>query len=290
MFYRLLKSAFVDQLAYATAFVAALWAFADKHHPPVIPTFLNGVSPLYGVAVSSFAGALLICKYVFMAGEAQVVDRLKDTLAQRESMLAERDAAVTDLTERLAMSVATENAAKNRLDVFENRDTEFQISELRKKIRTLEDDKKTALTAAVSSMKDQIRQLRGIEDEQVQHAVDVLNREMGLLETEIKKGELSLYELSLKVTELRENIYDLSLIALSGTSEGKQTAEEAALNFFRMDKNSDPFSMEQTYKFLKVAFHPDRFSSDALKQDAKKYFQQTVQAYNSLKERVKTSP
>jgi len=39
-----------------------------------------------------------------------------------------------------------------------------------------------------------------------------------------------------------------------------------------------------------VAFHPDRFSSDALKQDAKKYFQQTVQAYNSLKERVKTSP
>jgi hypothetical protein len=283
------KSAFVDQLAYATAFLTALWAFADTYHPPVIPAFMSGLSPLYGIAASSFAGALLICKYVFMAGEAQVVSRLEDIIAQQEAVLVSRERSITDLSEKLAMAEATEKAVKTRLDIFENKDSELHVSELRKRIREYEDDKKTAFGAGVTSMKAQLREFRGIEDEQIQHAVDVLNREIGLLEQEIKKGELSFYEMSLKISDIRENIFDLSLITFSGTANGKMGGEDTQLNFFRMDKNTDQFSMEQTYKFLKVAFHPDRFSSESLKHDAKKYFQQTVQAYNSLKERMKAS-
>ena len=285
----MLKSAFIDQLAYATAFLTALWAFADKHHPPVIPGFLAGLSPLYGVAVSAFAGALLIGKYVFIAGAAKVVHQLKDEISHQEAALAERSAKVTDLTEKLAMTVANESALRNRLDIFENKDSELHVSELRKRIREYEDDKKTACSASVTAMKEQLRELRDVRDEQVQHAVDVLSREIDLLETEIKKGELSYYEMSLKIADIRENIFDLCLVSLSATTEGKQAGEEAAYNFFRMDKNADSFSMEQTYKFLKVAFHPDRFSSESLKQDASKYFQQTVQAYNTLKDRMKAS-
>jgi hypothetical protein len=289
VFYRFLKSAFIDQLAYATAFLTALWAFADKHHPPMIPGFLSGVSPLYGVAVSAFAGALLIGKYVFIAGAAKVVNQLKDEITQQEAVLADRSVKLTDLTEKLAMTVANESALRNRLDIFENKDSELHVSELRKRIREYEDDKKTACGAGVSAMREQLRELRDVRDEQVQHAVDVLSRETDLLEVEIKKGELSFYEMSLKISDIRENIFDLCLISLSGTAEGKQTGDEAAFNPFRMGKNDDSFSMEQTYKFLKVAFHPDRFSSESLKQDASKYFQQTVQAYNTLKERMKAS-
>ena len=285
----MMKSAFVDQLAYSTAFLTALWAFAFKHHPPVIPAFMSGVSPLYGGAVSAFAGALLIGKYVFIAGAAKVVQQLKNEITRLEVALADRAATVTDVTEKLAMTEANEKALRHRLDLFENKDSELHVSELRKKIREYEDDKRTAATTFVAGMKQQLRELRDVRDEQIQHAVDILNREIDLLETEIKKGELSSYEMSLKIGDIRENIFDLCLVSLSGTPEGKQAGEEAAFNFFRMDKNADSFSMEQTYKFLKVAFHPDRFSSDSLKHDANKYFQQTVQAYNTLKERMKAS-
>lgn len=283
----MLRSAVVDQLAYASAFVTALWAFADKHHPPVIPGFLTGISPMYGVAVSSFAGALLIGKHVFMAGEAKAVGRLKNEISQIEKTLQARETTIADITEKLAMVTANEKAIKNRLELFENRDSEAHLGELRKRIREYEDDKKTAATAIVTGMKEQLAELRSVSDEQVLHAVEVLTREIDLLDSEIKKGDTSFYELSLKITDIRENIFDLCLISVSGDAGVRQPGEEGAFNFFRTDTNSDLSSMEQTYKFLKVAFHPDRFSSDSLKHDAKKYFQQTVQAYNSLKERMK---
>jgi preprotein translocase subunit Sec63 len=52
---------------------------------------------------------------------------------------------------------------------------------------------------------------------------------------------------------------------------------------------TDPSQIDRIYKFLKVAFHPDRFSSKGLKEEAKIHFQEAVQAYNALKERLRAT-
>jgi len=97
--------------------------------------------------------------------------------------------------------------------------------------------------------------------------------------------------LILKVSELRENIFDLSVIGLRSSAGQNESAGRQSPNckFQWFDYETDPLRLERIYKFLRVAFHPDRFSSEGLKEEAKIHFQQTVHAYNLYKDRFKAT-
>jgi hypothetical protein len=289
MIYRLLTSKLTDRLAYITAGITALWDFIVRMHPAQLPQFMQGVSPLWGVSVSVFFGALLICKYIFIEGNALTIKQLKSEKAHLEGTIAKRDATVASLTETVNTLRTTEKDLNGRLEALREKESSSQLSELRKKIRELEIDNKTSLSVVSRNLKERLNDIKS-DDQQIVFAVNVLRQELELVENEIKRGEISSYELSLKISGINENLFDLQAIMLSSLKEADgQNNDNASLNFLRMGEHTDPSCLDMTYKFFKVAFHPDRFSSEALKNEAHRYFQQTVQAYNSFKRKTRAS-
>jgi len=100
---------------------------------------------------------------------------------------------------------------------------------------------------------------------------------------------MSLYEVVLTINEIREHTYDLTLIRLqSGNGQEESVRDHRQpRDFSWFNAETDPSRIDRIYKFLKVAFHPDRFSSEGLKEEAKIHFQEAMQAYSTLKERLR---
>jgi hypothetical protein len=290
LLFRILKSPFTDKLAYASAVVAALCWLLHARYPAIFPGPLKATAHICTTIVASLAGGMMIAKYVLREGYLRL---MQDVKAEKEAFavrIEKQEAALRDLQEERDRISERESLLKNRLKNFETSVTEAQLSSLRKKIRVDEEERKTSLTLLAHELGDHLRELDGVADEDIVRAAAVLKKETQLLENEIKKGEMSLYELVLKISEIREHIYDLALIRLQSAGQ-EETARDQRQprDFSWFAAENDPSRVERIYKFLRVAFHPDRFSSERLKEEAKIHYQEAVQAYNTLKERFRTT-
>jgi hypothetical protein len=290
LLFRILKSPFTDRLAYASAVVAALCWLLHARYPAIFPGPLKATAHIFTTIVASLAGGMMIAKYVLREGYLRL---MQDVKAEKEAFavrIEKQEAALRDLQEERDRISERESLLKNRLKNFETSVTEAQLSSLRKKIRVDEEERKTSLTLLAHELGDHLRELDGVADEDIVRAAAVLKKETQLLENEIKKGEMSLYELVLKISEIREHIYDLALIRLQSAGQ-EETARDQRQprDFSWFAAENDPSRVERIYKFLRVAFHPDRFSSERLKEEAKIHYQEAVQAYNTLKERFRTT-
>jgi hypothetical protein len=292
MLYRFITSGYTDALAYSSAFVTALWIFVARQYASELPGFLASVSPLYGLALSAFAGALLICKYVCFDGHAETINRFKADQYRMETMVRSRDQAAVELTKEAAERTAEISALRSKIVTMEENSPTNQLREMRRQLRTAEDDKKSALTVLVKNLQTRLAILRDIQDDQLRFAADVLRQEVELIENELKRGERTYYELCLKIVDISDNLSelnDIDLAATLGQTAHQGSVAETWLNFIRVNDNSDPAAVERSFKFFKVAFHPDRFSSESLKVEATKYFQHSINAHNSVKRRDKAA-
>ena len=286
MLYRLIISGYTDRLAYVSAFVTAIWLFAARQYASQIPGFLAALSPLYGVAVSIFSGALLICKYICLEGNSLTVSRLNAQKSVLEDTVKEREAALLELTEKIVVLEADNSLLRGRIVAMEENSPALQLSELRRKLRVSEDDMKSALTVLVKNLQNRLSMMKDVDDTQLLFAADVLRKEVELVENEIKRGSIAFYELCLKIVDIGEKLSELKDINLTAAFEqgAKQgNSADTWLSFIRANDNSDPAAVERAFKFFKVAFHPDRFKSEPLKVEATRYFQHSINAHNSLK-------
>lgn len=286
MLYRFIISGYTDKLAYASAFITAIWMFTARQYASAIPEYLAVVSPYYGVAFSTFTGALLICKYICIDGNAEKVDQLNAEKAGLEEIVKKRDLIAVELHARIDALSAENKELSNRIATMEENSPTVQLAELRRKLRSSEDDRKSALIVFVKNLQTRLNMLSEVHDVQLRFAADVLRKEVDLVENEIKRGDIGLYELCLKIVNIGEKLSELKDIDIAATLH--QTATEGGfsetwLNFIRVNDNSDPDAVERSFKFFKVAFHPDRFKSESLKAEATRYFQQSINAHNSLK-------
>ncbi|MCG6537173.1 MAG: hypothetical protein L7F78_21295, partial [Syntrophales bacterium LBB04] len=154
-----------------------------------------------------------------------------------------------------------------------------------------DEDRKTCLTFLVHELKNRLQELDNVNDHEMARAAAVLKKETQMVEDEIKKGTVSLYELVLKINEIREYIHDLAIIRIqSGDGHEENFSDHRQPRDFPwFDADADPSRIDRVYKFLKVAFHPDRFSSEGLKKEATVHFQEMVQAYKTVKERLRST-
>jgi hypothetical protein len=291
LLFRVLKSSFTDKLAYVSAVAAALCWLVHARYPAIFPVELKATAHIYATIAASLAGGMLIAKYVLGEGYLRSMQEVKAEKEAFAGMIQRLEAAMGEIKEERDRISERESALKNKLKSFENNATEAQLSSLRKKIRLDEENRKTSLALLVHELKNHLLELDDVKDRDMAHAAAVLKKETELLENEIKKGEMSLYELVLKIIEIREHIYDLRLIRLQaggGQEEGARDHRQPR-DFPWFAAETDPSRIDRLYKFLRVAFHPDRFSSEGLKEQAKIHFQEAVQAYNNLKERLRAT-
>jgi hypothetical protein len=293
MLYRFIISGFIDALAYITALCTALWIFGVWQYSTVIPGCLTAVSPLYGVAVAVFCGALLICKYICLEGNSEAINLLNAEKLRLESSVMARDLTLAELKQKTAALNTEISVLRNKIVVMEENSPERQLSEMRMKLRASEEDKKSALSVLVKSLQARINVMLAIKDPQLLFAADVLRQEVGLVENELKRGELSYYELCLKMVDISAKIIELNEIVLVSSFEQTEKPDSIAetwLHFIRANDNSDPAAVERAFKFFKVAFHPDKFVSEAQKVEATRYFQQSINAHNSVKRMENAAP
>ena len=290
LLFRILKSSFTDKLAYFSAVAGALCWLIHARYPAIFPGPLKATAHIYTTIVASLAAGMMIAKYVLREGYLRLMQEVKAEKEALAAMVERLEAAMREVHEERDRISERESLLKNRLKNFESSATEAQLSSLRRKIRTDEEERKTSLALLAHELKDHLQELDAVDDGDIARAAAVLRKETQLLENEIKKGEMSLYELVLKISEIREHIYDLTLIRLqSGEQEGNVRDQRQPRDFPWFAAENDPSRVERVYKFLRVAFHPDRFSSDRLKEEAKIHYQEAVQAYNTLKERFRTT-
>jgi hypothetical protein len=292
MLYRFITSAYPDMLAYASALVAAIWMFLAQQYASAIPGYLATVSPHYGLVFSAFTGALLICKYICLDGNAQKVAQLNSENKRLEVIVKNRDLDLVDLNEKADTLTGENNELRKLIATMEENSPAVQLGELRRKLRLSEDDRKSALIVFVKNLQARLNMLSEVDDVQLLFAADVLRKEVELVENELKRGDIPLYELCLKIVNIGEKLSELKDIDLAATLEqtSKQVnVSEAWLNFIRVNDNSDPAAVERSFKFFKVAFHPDRFATEALKVEATRYFQHSINAHNNVKRRDKTA-
>jgi hypothetical protein len=284
MLYRLITSGYTDTLAYITALVTALWMFAARQYAAELPGFLVAVPPEYGIAVSAFCGALLIGKYIFLDGTAETISQLESEKQRLEKIIITRDLTAAEQKRKAAALDAEISMLRNRIVVLEENAPDKQLSALRKKLRATEDDKKAALTVLLKSLQARLAMMREVHDPQLLFAANVLSQEVELVENELKRGERSYYELCLKIVDISDNLSELKDIELAATFDQTHSGNVADtwLNFIRVNDNSDPAAVERAFKFFKVAFHPDKFTSESQKVEATRYFQQSINAHNSL--------
>ena len=263
----------------------------QARYPALFPGSLKTSVHIYDAVFAALAGGLLIAKYVFMEGYRRTIQEIqaeKEALAAIIQRLEGDNLKIREERNRIS---ERETVLKNRLKSFETSEMALQQSSLRKKIRSDEDDRRTALTFLLHELRSRLQELDPLEDRDIVRAEAVLKKELQLLENEVKKGERSLYELVLMINEIRDSILDLILLRLQSGAGQEEGAHDhwPPQDFHWFASETDPSRLERIYKFLKVAFHPDRFSSEGLKEEAKIHFQEAVQAYRTLKERLRTT-
>jgi hypothetical protein len=241
--------------------------------------------------LASLAAGMMIAKYVLMEGYLRSIKELINENEAFAGTIQRLEGAMLEIREDREQISERESVLKNRLKSFENSEKEAQLSSLRKKIRMDDEDRKTCLTFLVHELRTRLQELDNINDHDIVRAAAVLGKEIQMVEDEIKKGTVSLYELVLKINEIREYTHDLAIIRLqSGDGQGENLRDHRQPRDFPwFGADADPSRIDRIYKFLKVAFHPDRFTSEGLKKEAKVYFQETVQAYSTLKERIRST-
>jgi len=291
LLFRILKSSFTDKLAYISAVAGALCWLVHAWYPAILPGQLRATAHIYVTILASLAAGMMIAKYVLMEGylrSMQVLITEKDAFA---ATIAKLEGTMLEIREDRDRISERESVLKNKMKSFENSETEAQLSSLRKKIRLDDEDRKTCLSFLVHELKNRLQELDNVNDQDIAQAAAVLKKETQMVEDEIKKGTVSLYELVLKINEIREYIHDLAIIRLqSGDGQGENVRDHRQPRDFPwFDADADPSSIDRIYKFLKVAFHPDRFSSEGLKKEATTYFQETVRAYRTVKERLRST-
>jgi hypothetical protein len=290
LLFRIFKSSFTDQLAYSSAVAAALCWLLHAWQPALLPGPLRAAH-IYMTILASLAAGMMIAKYVFMEGFLRSMQNL---LAEKEAFAAtiqRLEGSLLSIREDRERISAREAILKNKLKNFENSETEAQLSSLRKKIRLDEEDRKACLAFLLHELRNRLQELDKIADPEIAHVAAVLEKETQMVESEIKKGTVSLYELILKINEIHDYIHDLAIIRLQ-SGEGQEESghdRRQHRDFPWFDDQTDPSRLDRIYKFLKVAFHPDRFSSAGLKEEAKIHFQEAAQAYSTLKERLRTT-
>lgn len=285
MFYRLITSGYTDAFAYISAFVSALWIFVAQQYASVLPA-LAFVSPVYGVAVAAFFGALLICKHICLEGNADALHVLNAEKSRLAATVQIRDQVATELKQNIAALNAEVSTLRSTIATMEENSSTRQLSELRMKLRTTEEDKKAALSVLVKNLQARLAMLTENQDPQLLYAADILRQELGLLDTELKRGEFSDYELCIKIVDISgklSEIHEINLVSSFEQSVKPGSVAETWLHFIRANDNSGPAAVERSFKFFKVAFHPDKFNSESLKVEATKYFQHSINAHNSVK-------
>ncbi len=286
MLYRFITSGYTDILAYASAFITAIWIFTALQYNALMPGCLVSVSFLYGVVVATFFGALLICKYICLEGNVETIRLLDAEKSLLEEDVKNRDLSVAELNKSTSALHKEIGILRNRIAAMEENSPDKQLSELRMKLRFSEEDKKAAFSVLVKNLQARLNVLTDVHDPQLLFAADVLRREVGLVETELKRGEFSHYELCIKIVDIYEKLTelgDIHLVSSLDQSVKPDSVAETWLHFIRVNDNSDPAAVERSFKFFKVAFHPDRFTSDSLKVEATRYFQHSINAHSSVK-------
>ena len=288
LLFRILKSSFTDKLAYISAVAGALCWLVHAWYPAILPGQLRVTAHIYMTILASLAAGIMIAKYVLMEGYLRSV---KDLITEKEAFavtIQKLEVAMQEIREDRDRTWERESVLKNKLKSFENSETEAQFSSLRKKIRLDDEDRKTCLAFLVRELRNRLQELDHVDDQDIARAAAVLKKETQMVEDEIKKGTISLYELVLKMSEIREYIHDLAIIRIQSGDGQKENVRDhrQPRDFPWFDADADPSRIDRIYKFLKVAFHPDRFSSEGLKKEATFYFQETVRAYKTLKERL----
>jgi hypothetical protein len=286
MFYKFITSGYTDTLAYSSALLAALWIFVARQYASDMPKYLASVPTEYGLVVAAFSGALFICKYICLDGAKQTISLLNTEKNRLEGVVRNRDLAASELNKKIIELETETGVLRNRIAMMEENSPATQLSDMRKKLRAAEDDKIAALTVMIKNLQARLDILADVHDSQMLYAVDVLRQEVELVVNEIKRGELSYYELCLKVVDISDNLSDLREIELAASIDQtvkKGSVADIWLNFIRANDNADHASVERSFKFFKVAFHPDRFDSESLKVEATRYFQHSINAHNSVK-------
>ena len=291
LLFRILKSSFTDKLAYVSAVAGALSWLIHAWYPAILPGQLRATAHIYMTIMASLAAGMMIAKYVLMEGYLRSMQEL---LAEKEAFavtIQRLEVAMLEIREDRDRISERELVLKNKLKGFENSETEAQLSSLRKKIRLDDEDRKTCLGFLARELRNRLQELDNINDQDIARAAAVLTKETQMVEDEIKKGTVSLYELVLKINEIRENTHDLAIIRLqSGDGQEENVSDHRQPRDFPwFDADADPSRIDHIYQFLKVAFHPDRFSSEGLKKEATTYFQETVRAYRTVKERLRST-
>jgi prefoldin subunit 5 len=283
---KILRSSFTDKLAYVSAVAGALCWVIHARYPVLFPGSLKVSAHIYATVLASLAGGMLIAKYVFMGGYLRAIQELNAEKEAFEGTIQRMEGDIREIREERDSISERESALGNRLKSLENGEMAVQMSSLRKKIRSDEEDEKAVLGFLLHELRGHLHELDSVDDREIVRAVMVLKKELQLLESEIKKGERSLYELVLKMNEIRENVLDLTLIRLQsmGGQEENACGHRKPNGHQWFDGETDPSRVERVYKFLKVAFHPDRFSSTELKEEATMHFQEVVEAYSLLKD------
>ena len=292
LLFRILKSSFTDKLAYFSAIVGGLCWLIHARYPAIFPGQLKATAHIYMTIVASLAAGILIAKYVLMEGYLRSMQEVRAEKEAFAVIIQRLEETLQEIKEEKDRISERESALKNKLKSFENSAMEAQLSSLRKKIRMDEEDRKISLAFLAHELGNHLQELvDNVNDRDIARAAAVLKRETQLLETEIKKGKMSLYELILNINDMREHAYDLTLIMLqSGDGQEENVRDHRQpRNFPWFDAETDPSRIDRIYKFLKVAFHPDRFSSEGLTEEAKIHFQEAVQAYSTLKERLRAT-
>ncbi len=290
LLFRIVKSSFTDKLAYLSAVAGALCWLVHARYPAIFPGQLKETAHIYTTIVASLAAGMLFAKYVLREGYWRSMQEVKAEKEALAGIVQRLEAARQEIKEERDRISERESVLKNKLKSFENSATEAQLSSLRKKIRMDEEDRKTSLALLTHELREHRQELDDVDDGDIARAAGVLKKETQLLDNEIKKGEMSFYELVLKISEIREHIYDLTLIRLqSGGQEESVGDHRQPRDVPWFAAENDPSRIDRIYKFLRVAFHPDRFSSERLKEEAKIHFQEAVQAYNTVKERFRTT-
>ena len=293
MLYRFITSGYTDLLAYATAFLLAVWFFISWQYSPYLPDYLAVVSPSYGLAVAAFSGALLICKYICLDGNSLTVRVLNVEKSQLAQTIKSRDMELREASQNIAQLTVTMGELQNKISVMEANSPDRQLSEMRIKLRNAEDDKVAALSVLLKNLQTRVHAMMGLPDEQLHYAADVLRQEIGLVDNEIKRGVFSYYELCIKIVDISEKLTELNDINLVSSLDQTAKADsvtEAWLNFIKVNDNTDPAAIERSFKFFKVAFHPDRFPSETLKVEAAKYFKHSINVHSSVKRLEKSAP
>jgi hypothetical protein len=257
----------------------------------MFPSQLRATAHIYMTILASLAAGMMVAKHVLMEGYLRAMQGLLNEKEAFALTIQRLEGVMQEIREERDRISERELVLRNKLKNFESSETEAQLSSLRKNIRLSEEDRTTCLVFLVHELRNRLRELDKVNDPDIAHVAAVLEKETQMVESEIKKGKVSLYELVLKINEIRDYIHDLAIIRLqSGDGQEEDVHGHRQLRDFPwFDDKTDPSRIDRIYKFLKVAFHPDRFSSEGLKKEATTYFQETVRAYSTLKERLRTT-